>query len=110
MADPRSRVRLIYSAGDSASSLTGSTHHSPLDARILTLTVISDRSCTMALQVLSDKAAIGDADVWTTIQSETITGGTADSFVYNGNFGATRVVLTAVGSSAWNAEVYGQAS
>lgn len=110
MADQWSRSRLINSTGAAASTLTSSTFICPLRAQVLTLVVSSDRACTMTVRVLRDKAAVGDADAWLTVQSETVAADTPDVFVYNGNYGAVSVVLTAVGSSAWNAEVYGQAS
>lgn len=105
MADPWSRYQIINSTGAAAASLTSDTFTSPLRARLLTLTVRSDRDCTLALQVLED-----DGSTWMQVQTETVTGGTNDVYVYNGNYSACRVVLTAVGSSAWNAAVYGQAS
>jgi hypothetical protein len=112
---PNSRFALISQAASLETSLTsadgtgvggGATvgvHTAPLSATNLTVTVITTRACTVAIQVRDD------AGTWSTAISETVAIGT-NIYRYSGNLGAIRAVATVVGSSAWGIQVYAQAA
>lgn len=99
MAGPFSRYRCISEAATTETSLMGDTHTAPLNSQSLTMTVVTDRACTVALQVLDDNGS------WSEVESESPAVGT-NAYTYNGNYSTVRPVASVGSSSAWAVQVY----
>ncbi len=99
MAGPFSRYRCISQTATTETSVTGDTHTAPLNSQSLTMTVITDRACTVTLQVQDDAGA------WSEVESESPAVGT-NAYTYNGNYSVVRPVASVGSSSAWTFQVY----
>lgn len=97
------RRRLLSETASAETELTGAEYSSPDDATIFTVVVISDRDCTLEIDVIDDDGAPH-------LQHTQAIAAPGDTLVRPGNLGRWRPRLTRSATDAWTAQVYGSAS